>query len=89
MAKRTENWNPDISKKLQKKTYRQQFFLTLIEKENLKLREAIYVFARTMGTQEFAKLIGLPASKLKNDIKWSTLALILRKIGVKLSAKVA
>jgi hypothetical protein len=95
VARRTKNWNPGIAKKLQSKAYRQEFFLTLVEEEGLDLREAIFVFAQSMGNQEFAKLVDMPASNAsraanpKNDVKWTTVEHILSKIGVNLSAKVA
>jgi len=95
MARRTKSWNPDLAKKLQIKAYRQEFFLTLVDEEGLDLRDAIFVFAQSMGNQEFAKLVGMPASNAsraanpKNDVKWTTIEHILSKIGVNISAKVA
>lgn len=95
MARRTETWNPDLSKKLQSNRYRREFFLILIEEEKLSLREAIYTFARSMGNLEFAKLIEMSPSNAsrsanpENDVKWTTIEQILHKIGVNISAKAA
>jgi hypothetical protein len=95
MGRRTETWNHDLSKKLQSKSYRREFFLILIEEEKLSVREAIYTFARSMGNQEFAKLIGMSPSNAsrsanpQNDVKWTTIEQILAKIGVNISAKAA
>ena len=95
MARRSKKWDIDISKKLKKKSYRQEFFMNLIEEEGLSLREAIYVLAQTMGNKEFASLVDMPPSNAsrsanpKNDVKWSTIEYILQKIGCELYAKAA
>jgi len=95
MTNRSKEWSEDISKKLKRKSYRQEFFLTLVEDEEISIREAIYVIAKTMGNQEFAKLIEMAPSNTSrvtnpsNDIKATTLEHILKKIGCELSVRVA
>lgn len=85
----------DLAKKLNKKSYRQQFFIELIEEEGLSVREAIHVIAKSMGNQEFAKLIGMApsnasrASNPDNDIKSMTLEHILNALGLEMSVRVA
>ena len=95
MANRSKEWSHDLANKLKKKSFRQDFFLTLIDEENLSVREAIYVMAKTMGNQEFAKLIGMAPSNTtrvvnpKHDIRSTTLEHILSNLGLELSVKVA
>jgi DNA-binding Xre family transcriptional regulator len=95
MANRTKEWSEEVSKKLKRKSYRQEFFLSLVEDEMVSIREAIYIIAKTMGNQEFAKLIDMAPSNTsritnpKNDIKTKTLEHILKKIGCELSVRAA
>jgi hypothetical protein len=95
MANRSKEWSVDIAKKLKKKSYRQQFFLTLIEDECLSLREAIQVIAKSMGNKEFSLLIKMAPSNTsrvvnpKNDIKATTLEHLLSKIGCELFVRAA
>jgi hypothetical protein len=95
MANRSKEWSEDIAKKLKKKSYRQQFFLSLIQDEALSLREAIQIVAKSMGNIEFAKLIDMAPSNSSrvvnpsNDIKATTLEHILKKLGCELSVKAA
>lgn len=91
MANRSKEWNEDIAKKLKKQSYRQDFFLSLMEDGSLTLREAIQVLAKSMGNQEFAKLIEMVPSNTSrmvntnHDIKFSTIEHILKKISPKLT----
>ena len=93
MANRSKEWSEDIAKKLKKKSYRQEFFLSLIDDDEVSIREAIAIIAKTMGNQEFAKLIEMAPSNtsrvvnLNNDVKATTLEHILKKIGCELTAK--
>lgn len=93
MANRSKEWNEDIASKLKKKSYRKEFFLGLIEEEQLDIREAIYVLAKSMGNQEFAEMIGVPPSNAsrmanpKNTLKWETIQTILECLDCKLTAK--
>jgi DNA-binding Xre family transcriptional regulator len=95
MANRSREYSVDLAKKLKKKSYRQEFFLALIEEEGLSVREAIYVIAKTMGNQEFSHLIGMEPSNTTrivnpvNDIRSTTLEHILTALGLELSVKVA
>jgi DNA-binding Xre family transcriptional regulator len=95
MANRSREYSIDLAKKLKKKSYRQEFFLALIEEEGLSVREAIYVIAKTMGNQEFSHLIGMEPSNTTrivnpvNDIRSTTLEHILTALGLELSVKVA
>ena len=95
MANRSQEWSEDIAKKLKKKSYRQEFFLSLIEDDYLTIREAIKVIAKTMGNQEFSQLIGMAPSNTSritnpsHDIKTTTLERILKKIGCELSVRAA
>ncbi|MCB9063457.1 MAG: hypothetical protein H6622_18175 [Halobacteriovoraceae bacterium] len=95
MANRTQEWSEDVAKKLKKKSYRQEFFLTLVEDEGLSIREAVYLIAKSMGNKEFSQLIDMAPSNTSrvinpnNDIKTTTLEFILKKIGCELTVKVA
>jgi hypothetical protein len=95
MANRSSEWSEDIAKKLKKKSYRQEFFVSLIEDDCLTIREAIKVIAKTMGNQEFSQLIDMAPSNTSravnpnNDIKTTTLEKILKKIGCELSVRAA
>lgn len=95
MGNRSKEWSEDIAKKLKKKNYRKQFFLTLIQEESCSLREAIQIIAKTMGNSEFSELIEMAPSNTsrvvnpKNDIKTTTLEHILNKLGCELSVRVA
>ncbi len=95
MANRSQEWSVDLAKKLKKKNFRQEFFLTLVDEEGLTVREAIYVIAKTMGNQEFAKLIDMAPSNTtrvvnpEHDIRSTTLEHILSALGLELSARVA
>jgi DNA-binding Xre family transcriptional regulator len=95
MANRSVEWTEDIAKKLKKKSYRQQFFLSLIEDESLSLRDAIQIVAKSMGNKEFSSLIDMAPSNTSrivnpvNDIKATTLEHVLEKLGCQLSVKVA
>ncbi len=95
MSNRSREYSVDLAKKLKKKSYRQEFFLALIEEEGLSVREAIYVIAKTMGNQEFSHLIGMEPSNTTrivnplNDIRSTTLEHILTALGLELSVKVA
>lgn len=93
MKTRSKEWSEDIAKKLNKKSYRRNFFLTLVREESCSLREAIQIIATTMGNAEFSKLIQMTPSMTsrvvnpKNDIRTKTLEQILKKFGCELSAK--
>ena len=93
MANRAKTWDENISKRLKNKSYRQKFFISLIEEEGLNIREAIYTLSKTMGNQEFAKLIKMAPSNTsrvtnpKNAIKDSTLTQIIKRIGCELTVK--
>jgi len=95
MANRSQEWSSDLALKLKKKSFRQEFFLTLIDEEDLSVREAIYVIAKTMGNQEFAKLIGMAPSNTtrvvnpEHDIRSTTLEHILSNLGLELYVRVA
>jgi hypothetical protein len=95
MANRSKEWSEDIAKKLKKKACRQQFFLSLIQDESLSLREAIQIVAKSMGNQEFSKLIDMAPSNTSrivnpnNDIKATTLEHVLKKLGCELSVRAA
>lgn len=95
MANRSREYSVDLAKKLKKKSYRQEFFIALIEEEGLSVREAIYVIAKTMGNQEFSHLIGMEPSNTtrvvnpNHDIRSTTLEHILTALGLELSVKVA
>lgn len=95
MANRSKEWSENISKKLMKKSYRRDFFLSLIEDGSVSIREAIQVVAKTMGNQEFSKLIEMAPSNTSrivnpnNDVKTTTLEHILKKMGCELSVRAA
>ena len=93
MANRSMEWSENISKKLKKKSYRKDFLITLIEDENLSVRDAIQVLVKTMGVQEFSDLVNMNPSNISriinpnNEIRTGTLEFILGKIGCILSVK--
>jgi predicted transcriptional regulator len=88
--RRSVYWREELSEEFADLEFRREYFLSLIEEEQMEVLGALKRAVKAMGVKEFAKLVDLPASNVSrvlssNDYKLSTLEKFLSVFGLELS----
>ncbi len=68
MARRSEDWNIDLTKRLRNPKFARAFLLAAID-EGLTIQEALGKTIRAIGITEFATQIGMPRSNVQRAIR--------------------
>jgi predicted transcriptional regulator len=88
--KRSVYWREELAAEFTHIEFRREFFLCLLEEEQMGVRSALKRAIKAMGIKEFAKLVDLPASNVSRaisskDYKLATLEKFLSAFGVELT----
>ena len=93
MARRSKSWDENLSKKLQDPDFAKYFFLSLIEDEELSLKDALRELVQSYGISEYASLCGIAQPNLSRALDPSsnptltTIEKILSPLSLSLAAK--
>ncbi len=68
MARRSEDWNIDLAKRLRQPTFARAFLLASID-EGLTIQQALGKIIRAIGITEFAAQVGMPRSNVQRAIR--------------------
>ncbi len=68
MARRSEDWNIDLAKRLRNPTFARAFLLAAID-EGLTIQQALGKIIRAIGITEFAAQVGMPRSNVQRAIR--------------------
>jgi probable addiction module antidote protein len=68
MARRSEDWNIDLAKRLRNPKFARAFLLAAID-EGLTIQEALGKVIRAIGITEFATQIGMPRPNVQRAIR--------------------
>lgn len=68
MARRSEDWNIDLAKRLRNPTFARAFLLAGID-EGLTIQQALGKIIRAIGITEFAAQVGMPRSNVQRAIR--------------------
>ncbi len=68
MARRSEDWNIDLAKRLRNPKFARAFLLAAIE-EGLTIQEALGKAIRAIGITEFAAQVGMPRPNVQRAIR--------------------
>ena len=68
MARRSEDWNIDLAKRLHNPKFARAFLLATID-EGLTIQEALAKVIRAIGVTEFAAQIGMPRPNVQRAIR--------------------
>ena len=67
MARRSEDWNIDLARRLRNPTFARAFLLAAME-EGLTIQQALGKIIRGFGITEFAALVRMPRSNVQRAI---------------------
>ena len=67
MARRSEDWNIDLAKRLRNSVFARAFLLAAID-EGLTLQQALAKVIRAIGITEFAGQVGMPRPNVQRAI---------------------
>lgn len=79
MAKRSKSWDESLAKKLKDLEFAKYYLLSLVNDENLPLKEALRDFVHSYGVSEYAQICGLAQPNLTralNEDSNSTLSTV-------------
>jgi DNA-binding phage protein len=68
MARRSEDWNIDLARRLRNPTFARAFLLASID-EGLTIQQALGKIIRAIGITEFAAQVGMPRSNVQRAIR--------------------
>ncbi|HYL79237.1 MAG TPA: hypothetical protein VEU07_00405 [Candidatus Acidoferrum sp.] len=68
MARRSEDWNIDLAKRLRNPKFARAFLLAAIE-EGLTIQQALAKVVRAIGVTEFAAQVQMPRSNVQRAIR--------------------
>jgi probable addiction module antidote protein len=68
MARRSEDWNTDLAKRLRNPTFARAFLLAAID-EGLTIQQALGKVIRAIGVTEFATQAGMARSNVQRAIR--------------------
>lgn len=69
MAKRSKNWDENLSKKLRNQEFAKHFLLSLITDEKLPLKQALRETIQAYGISEFAELCGVAQPNISRALE--------------------
>ena len=67
MARRSEDWNIDLAKRLRNRAFARAFLLAAID-EGLTVQQALAKIIRAIGIAEFAVQVGMPRPNVQRAI---------------------
>jgi DNA-binding phage protein len=67
MARRSEDWNIDLAKRLRNRAFARAFLLAAID-EGLTVQQALAKVIRAIGITEFAAQVGMPRPNVQRAI---------------------
>ena len=68
MARRSEDWNIDLAKRLRNPKFSRAFLLAAID-EGLTIQQTLGKIIRAIGITEFAAQVGMPRSNVQRAIR--------------------
>ncbi len=68
MARRSEDWNVDLAKRLRNRAFARAFLLAAIEEEGLTVQQALAKVVRAIGITEFAAQVHMARPNVQRAI---------------------
>ena len=90
--KRSSYWREELADEFENIGFRREYFLSLIEEEQLDVKEALKRAVKAMGVKEFAAVVEMPPSNVSrtlssHDYKLRTLEKFIAAFGLSLSVQ--